>query len=130
VNVVAAVVTHAKPAKAVVKPSKGPLDRPAFGAKPGAVNRCSARLSARRDFRRDPPPPKFLNVGFGVVRSVGVQRLGLEAAARSDLWQRVQQRDQLGAVVAVCAGQRRRQRNAVTADDQVMFAAWTGPVDR
>ncbi len=66
-------------------------------------------------------------------RTVGVDGVGATtgtAASNSHRRDRLNQRHQLGDVVAVAAGQRHRQRDAVRLGDQVVFRAGSGTVDR
>jgi hypothetical protein len=68
-----------------------------------------------------------------VVAAVGVDLAGASprpATPATDRWDRVQQRQQLGDVVAVAAGQDHRQGDAGGVGDQVVLAAQPAPVDR
>lgn len=91
-----------------------------FGAAPG-------------DVRGDLEPSDLVAVTLVVVAAVGVevlraaQRLAAFASDRrdgSDQW------DQLSHVVAVAAGQRGGQRDAMGLDDHVVLAAGLAPVHR
>jgi hypothetical protein len=64
-----------------------------------------------------------------VVAAVGVDLRGLAAGAgrvRADRWDRLQQWDELGDVVAVAGGQQHRQRDTAGVGDQMVFGAQPG----
>ena len=71
-----------------------------------------------------------------VVGPVGVEPADASLGPTAPRWMRldlpdlVQQRQQLGAVVAVAAGQRHRKRDAGAVDQDVVFAAGAGAVYR
>ena len=68
-----------------------------------------------------------------VIAAVGVdlvRALTGPAAAAADRRDGLDQRDELGDVVAVAAGQRDRQRDAVRFGDQVVLGAGPGTIDR
>ena len=68
-----------------------------------------------------------------VVGSVGVERvrsLSRTAGSTSNGWDGLNQRHELGDVVAVAAGQRHLQRDAVRFGDQMVFRAGAGTADR
>ncbi len=90
-------------------------------------------LAAAGDAGRDAAGAQDAPVGVVVVAAVGEQlpRLAAGSApAAADEWAGVQQRDELGAVVAVPAGEGHRQRDAAGVADQVVFAARPAAVDR
>ena len=104
------------------------LDDPAVLAQPGAVFGA-----APGDDRRDTHRPNLLAILVVVVGTVGIHRVrpSSRAPAATAYWRYVlDQRHELGDVVAVAAGQRRLQRDAVRFGDQVMFRASSGTVDR
>ncbi len=104
------------------------LDDPAVLAQPGAVFGA-----APGDDRRDTHRPNLLAILVVVVGTVGIHRVrpSSRAPAATAYWRDVlDQRHELGDVVAVAAGQRRLQRDAVRFGDQVMFRASSGTVDR
>jgi hypothetical protein len=127
VDVVASFVADAE-AAVLVQPGDRALDDPALGAKPGAV-----RCLRRRDPRLDAAAAKLAAAFARVVGTVAVQpsrSAARPAAASAHRWDRVDQRDHLGDVVAIAAGQPDRQRTAAAADDQVVLGAASGAVDR
>src|SRR6266550_5152604 len=94
------------------------LDDPAVLAQPGAVFGA-----APGDDRRDTHRPNLLAILVVVVGTVGIHRVrpSSRAPAATAYWRDVlDQRHELGDVVAVAAGQRRLQRDAVRFGDQVM----------
>ena len=125
-----AVIAHAEATVAVVQPAEAALDGPALGAQPGAMLGGVVGRSAARDLRCDPAGAQLGLVMFAVVRAVCVELGRAKLAVRADRRNLVDQGQQLRDVVAVGGGQRDREGNAVAADDQVMFAARSRPVDR
>src|SRR5690606_13460329 len=72
-------------------------------------------------------------MGVMVVATVGVDDLGTSsgpAASAAHRWDRLDQRDELGDVVTVAAGQADRQRDARALGDHVVLRAGPGAVDR
>ncbi len=72
-------------------------------------------------------------LGGEVVAAVGEQLAGLApgpAASSADRRDGVEQRQQLGDVVAIAAGQGHRERDAVAVDDQVVLGTGMAAVDR
>jgi hypothetical protein len=104
----AAVVADEQPL-VVVEPGEGALDDPADAAEPGAV--CGL---AAGDLGLDPAGAEFTPVLVVVVASVGGDLLG-PTAGSSDLApdgrDALDQRDELGDVVAVAAGDRPGERD-------------------
>ena len=85
------------------------------------------------DQRRDPTFPELVAVGLVVVAAVGNEYIGLAArspASPSHRRDRLDQRQQLGDVVPVAAGEGDGQRNAATVADQVVLRAGLASVDR
>lgn len=83
--------------------------------------------------RGDLEPADLVPVDLVVIAAVGVQVLGAAqwlAALAADRRDGLDQRNQLGDIVAVAAGQRRGQRDAVRLDDHVVLAANLAPVHR
>jgi hypothetical protein len=100
----------------LVEPGEGARDDPADPAEPGAVGNA-----ASGDHRFDAALPEQAAVLVEVVAAVGVWAPGLAAGSSSqapDRWDRVQQRQELGDVVAVVAGECDGERGAVAVDDQ------------
>jgi hypothetical protein len=105
----------------VVQVGEAALDDPALAAQPGAV-----RDAAASDDGLDVSSPQQAAVLVVVIAAVGQQPVGLLARAAGLAGdrpgvQRVEQREQLGDVVAVPAGQRDGQRDAGGVDEQVVF---------
>jgi hypothetical protein len=105
----------------VVQVREAALDDPALAAKAGAV-----AASAPRDAVADAAVAQQLAVLVVVIAAVGDDQVGLlarpaELAGDRPGVQVVQQRQQLGDVVAVAAGQRDRQRDAAGVDEQVVL---------
>lgn len=97
------------------------LDDPALASQTGAVGDAAAG-----DEVRDVPGAQDAPVLVVVIASVGEDHVGFLSGATNLPGDRpgvqlVQQRDQLGHVVAVAAGQRNRQRDAVGVDEQVVL---------
>ena len=112
----------------LVDPGEGALDRPAVVAETGAV-----RGQAARDHGLDPALPDQAAVLVVVVAAVGEQAVGSlagPAGAAADRHDGVQQRDQLGHVVAVGAGHAPGQRCAVRVGQEVVLGARPAAVDR
>ena len=111
-----------------VQPGEAALDDPALTAQAGAVGDAAAG-----DPRSDPALSELSAVDVVVVAAVGEQlpRSAAGAAAPSpDRRDAVGQRDELGDVVAVAAGQADRERDAAGIADQVVLGARTAAVDR
>jgi hypothetical protein len=118
VDVGAAVVADEQAAE-VVQPGEDALDDPAEAAKAGAV-----ACPAARDLRLDATLPELAAVGVVVVAAVRDQTLRAPtrpAHPPANAWHSVDQRKQLGDIVAVPAGQRPGQRKARGIDEQMLF---------
>jgi hypothetical protein len=106
------------------------LDDPALPAETGAV-----RGAAAGDHGLDPAGAQQPAVLVVVIAAIGEQQVGL-LAGPADLAgdrpgvQIVKQRQQLGNVVAVAAGQRDGQRDAGRVDQQMVLAASAGTINR
>jgi hypothetical protein len=110
----------------LVEPGEGRLDDPAGLAQARAVWGATAG-----DLGSDAADDAA--VGGEVAAAVSENPLGSaprSAAPPADAGYRVQQRDEPGDGVAVCAGQRDGARGAVPVGAEVVPAAETGPVDR
>jgi hypothetical protein len=115
-----AFVAGSEPAE-VVEVGKGALDDPALAAQAGAV-----RDVAAGDHGLDGPGPEQASMLVEVIAAVGQDEIGLGSGPADLAGDRpgaelVQQRDQLGDVVAVAAGQGHGQRDAGGVDDQVVL---------
>lgn len=111
----------------VVQPGEAALDHPA----PRAQARSVLGL-ASCDQRLDPAGAQLAAVLVEVVASVGEQDSGPLAWATAATAQRLEaidQRQQLGDVVAVAARQRDRERNAAGVAQQVVLGAAACAVD-
>lgn len=111
----------------LVQPGEGALDHPAHLAQSGAVGDA-----ASGDQGLDAALPQQAAVLVEVVAPVGVQTPGFAAGTSPQSPDRrdgVQQRQELGDVVPVPAGQRDGERGSVPVDDQVVLGAGAGTVD-
>jgi hypothetical protein len=127
VDFVAAVVADEQSFE-LVQPGEGALDDPAVAAEPGAVLGLAAC-----DLGCDAAPAELAAVAVVVVTAVGAEAVrpsawptGLAAHRRHT----VDQRDQLGAVVAVAAGDRPGKRDPGRVYEKVMLGARSGSVNR
>ena len=85
------------------------------------------------DDRFDPAERELVAVGVGVVAAVRDQRVGPAAGMADEAGDRgnaVEQRQQLGDVMAVAAGQRPGQWEAVAVYQEVVLGARAAPIDR
>jgi hypothetical protein len=122
-----ALIAGAQPPQ-VVQPGEGALHHPALFAEPRAV-----LDAASGDHWLHATAPQLAAVLVVVVTAVGEQPLGTPSRAPSlagDGADAVDQRQQLGDVVAVPAGQADRQRNPARVGDQVVLGAPSGTVHR
>ena len=126
-DLVAAVVADEQ-AFELVQPGEGALDDPAVAAEPGAVLGLAAS-----DLRCDATPPELAAMAVVVVTAIGAEAFGPAArptnlaAHRRDT---VDQRDQLGAVMAVAAGDRPGKRDPRRVYEKVMLGAVSGSINR
>ena len=98
-----------------VEPGEAAFHHPSVGAKAGAVPGAAAG-----DGRHDAACVDLVAVDVVVVATVGEQRVGLAAgmaAASAHRRNGVEQRQELGDVVAVAAGENDGQRSAVPVGD-------------
>lgn len=89
--------------------------------------------AASGDHRLDAALPQQAAVLVEVVAPVGIQVPRLAARPSSqppDRRDRVEQRQQLGDIVAVAAGERDGERGSMPVDYQVVLGTGTGAVDR
>ena len=120
VDVVAAFVADAE-APVLVQPGDRALDDPALLAEPGAVPGLRPG-----DLRLNVAAAQLDAALARVVGAVAVEPFRAAAgtaAAAAHRRDRIHERDHLGDVVAVAAGQFDRQRRAAAAGDQVMLGA-------
>jgi hypothetical protein len=125
-EVSASLVADAEPFE-LVQPGEGALDHPAHLAQSGTVGDA-----ASGDQRFDAALPQQAAVLVEVVAPVGVQASGLAAwtsPPAPDRRDGVKQRQELGDVMAVAAGERDGERGSVAVDDQVVLGAGAGAVD-
>jgi hypothetical protein len=126
VDVVTPFPADAQAAKAV-QPGDCALDDVAEDAQAGAV-----WLASFRDHGA-PALPEQAAVLVMVVAAVGQQRVGPSARSADQAGDRrdlVEQGQELGDIVAISAGQRYRERDALPVDDDVVLAARPCAVDR
>jgi len=119
-DLVAAVVADEEPLE-VVQPGEGALDDPAGAAEPGVVPGLAAC-----DLRRDPAPAELASVLVVVIPPISGDALR-PAARPADLTAHrgnaLKERDELGYVVAVAAGDRPGERDAGRVDQEVVLGA-------
>ncbi len=111
-----------------VQPGEAALDDPALSAEAGAVGDAAAG-----DPRCDAAGAQHPPVLVVVVAAVGEQLPWSPAGASApspDRRHGLDQRNQLGDVVAVAAGQGDRQRNAAGVADQMVLGTGPATVDR
>jgi len=112
----------------VVQPGEGALDDPAVASEAGAVlglPACDHGLDAAL---ADETPVLVV-----VVAAVGEDAVGTPpwpAATATDRRHRVEQRDQLGDVVAVAARDREGERDPGRVDEEMLLRAGAASVDR
>jgi hypothetical protein len=112
----------------LVEPGEGAFDDPAVAAEPGAM-----RGVAPCDLGCDPTFAELAAATGVVVGAVGADtrrpspRPADLAAHRRDA---VDERDQLGAVVAVAAGERPGERDPTRVDEEVVLGAVSGSINR
>ena len=125
---VAAAVVADEQSFELVEPGEGALDDPAVVAKSGSVLGLAAC-----DLRRDPALAELAAAGVVVVAAVGADAIG--AAARptdlaADRRYPVDERDQLGAVMAVAARERPGERDPGGVDEEMVLRAVSGSINR
>lgn len=111
-----------------MQPGDRALDDVAEDAQAGAV-----WLAPSGDHGADPALPEQAAVLVVVVAAVGQECVGASAGSTDlarDGRNLVEQRLELGDVVAVSAGQGHCERDALSVDDEVVLAARTCAVDR
>jgi hypothetical protein len=111
-----------------VQPGEAAFDDPAVSAEAGAVGGAAAG-DAWGDAAGAQQPPVLVVV----VAAVGEQLSGASAgsaASAADRWDGVEERDELGDVVAVAPGQRDGERDAAGVADQMVLGAGSPAVDR
>ena len=125
---VGAAVVADEQAFELVQPGEGAFDDPAGAPEAGAVLDLAAR-----DLGCDPTLSKLASVLVVVVAAVGGEAVGpptgtadLAAYRRHTL----DQRDELGYVVAVAARDRPGERDPGRVDQEVMLAAVSGSINR
>jgi len=127
VDLSAAVVADEQPFE-LVEPGEGALYDPAVAAQAGAVLSLAAR-----DLGLDPALPEQPTVLVVVVPSVRGDTVGAAPRAADAATHRrdtVDERDQLGDVVAVTAGERPGEREPSGVDEEMVLRPGTTAVDR
>ena len=126
-DLVAAVVADEQSLE-LVQTGEGAFDDPAVAAEAGAVAGTAAG-----DLGGDAAAAQLATVAGRVVASVSSQSIGPPARPAdfaADRRHAVEQRDQLGDVVAVAAADSPGERDASRVDEEVMLRAVSGPVNR
>jgi hypothetical protein len=111
-----------------MQPGEGALDDPAVAAEPGAVLGLPAG-----DLGTDAAPAQLAAVRVVVVATVGGHRVGPPARAADLAAHRrhtLDERDQLGNVVAVAARDRPGKRDPGRVYEKVMLGAVSGSINR
>ena len=124
---VAAVVADEQPFE-LVEPGEGAFDDPAVAAEAGAVAGAAAG-----DFGGDAAAAELAAVFVVVVAAVGAHPVGSSAGPAdfaADGRDTVDERDQLGDVVAVAAGDRPGERDPRRVYEKVMLRAVSGSINR
>jgi len=127
VHVGASLVAHQQAAEAV-QPGEAALHDPALGAEAGAVSG-----TATGDLRADAAGAQATAVAVVVIAAVGEQLARTPQRSSGTATHRrhcVEQRQELGDVVAVAAGQDAGERDAARVDEQVVLGARPAAVDR
>jgi hypothetical protein len=112
----------------VAEPGEGAFDDPAVASEPGAVAGVAAG-----DDRFDAAAPHEATVFVVVVAAIGeegVRPAAWSAGTAAHRRDTVEQREQLGDVVAVRSGERPGQRQAAAVYEDVVLASRMAPVDR
>ena len=112
----------------LVEPGEGALDDPAVAAEPGAV-----LGSAASDFGPDPELAELAAVLVVVVAAVSRDPVGpttWTANLAADGRDTLDERDQLGDVVAVTAGDRPGERDPGRVYEKVMLRTVSGSINR
>ena len=126
-DLVAAVVADEQPFE-LVQPGEGAFDDPAVAAEPGAVLGAAAG-----DLRGDAAAAELATVALVVVAAVGGHPVGPSAWPADLAAHRrhtVDERDQLGDVMAVAAGDRPGKRDPGRVYEKVMLRAVSGSINR
>ncbi len=112
----------------VVQPGEGAFDDPAVAAEPGAVLGLAAC-----DLGLDPPAAEFAPVLVVVVAAIGADPIRSPprpADLSADGRDTVDERDQLGDVVAVAARDREGERDPARVDQEMVLGAVSGSINR
>ena len=112
----------------LVQPGEGALDDPAVAPESGAVAGV-----APCDLRCDAAPAELAAAAVVVVATIGTDTIGPAPGSPDfapDRRDAVEERDQLGAVVAVAARERPGERDPGRVDQEVVLGAVSGPVNR
>jgi hypothetical protein len=127
VDLGAAVVADEQPFE-VVEPGEGAFDDPAGAAEPGAVLGLAAG-----DLGLDAALPELAPVLVVVVAAVGGEPVGSfarPADTAGDGRDGVDERDQLGDVVAVAAAERPGERDTGRVDQELVLGASAAAINR
>jgi len=127
VNLGSAVVADEQPFE-VVQPGEGALDDPASTPEPGAMLGLAAG-----DLGCDPEPAQQAPVLVVVVAAVGGEALRATTRAADTAAHgrhTIQERQQLGDVVAVATRERPRERDPARVYEKVVLGAGSGSINR
>jgi hypothetical protein len=112
----------------LVQPGEGALDHPAEAPDARAVPGL-----ATGDLGRDPTRAQLATLRSVVVRAVGCDPIWPSTRATDQATYRrdaIDERDQLGDVVAVAAGERPGERDPRRIDEEVVLGAQSGSINR
>ena len=112
----------------LVEPAEGAFDDPAVAAEPGAV-----LVITVGEHGLDAALAEHSPVRIGVVAAVADQRVGSLPGTSGEAGDRghaIEQRYELGDVVAVAAGQRPGQRCPARVGQEVVLGARAAPINR
>ena len=126
-DVGAAVVADEQPFE-LVQPGEGAFDHPAVSADTGSVRRV-----ATRDLGSDPTLAELAPLWLEVVATIGsdsLRSLSRPADFAAHRRHAIDERDQLGDVVAVATRERPRERDPGRIDEEVVLGAISGSINR
>ena len=126
-DLVAAVVADEQPFE-LVQPGEGAFDDPTVAAEPRAVTGAAAS-----DLRRDAAAAELATMALVVVAAIGAQTVWSPpwpADPSAHRRHTVDERDQLGDVMAVAAGDRPGKRDPGRVYEMVMLRPVSGSINR
>jgi len=116
-------------APVVVEPGVGAFDRPPFACLWVALA-ALAGAAAAHDVWLDPAAAQALAQMLGVIAAVGQERVGPVGVSGTQGRQRVDKREQVAALVFVCAAQAERERNTAGVTGEMQLGGRPAPVCR